>query len=287
MPELPEVEIVKRSLHKSVYLRKILNVKVNNRNLRYKLDNNFEEKIKNRKIINISRRAKYIIVSLNDNTYFCIHLGMSGTLHILKKKIKNKRTNLSFYHSQIIGKKHNHLVFYFEDFKIIYNDPRRFGFIKLFNNKCKLDNYFNKNGCEPLSKDFNSRYLKKKLDLPKKNIKNILLDQRIISGIGNIYASEILFHSKIKPKRLARSLSFKEINKIIFSTKYILINAIKKGGSSIKDFRNSDGNTGSYQDEFKVYNKQNEICPNKRCKNKIQKLIISNRSTFCCNICQK
>ena len=120
-----------------------------------------------------------------------------------------------------------------------------------------------------------------------KILHNVLLDQKIISGIGNIYASEILFHSKIRPIRLANSLNLKEISNIIISTKYILNKAIKKGGSSIRDFKNSDGNTGSFQNEFKVYNKENENCPNSSCENKIIKLTISNRSTFYCNICQK
>ena len=180
MPELPEVEIVKRSLQKSVYLRKILKVKVNNRNLRYKVDKNFEKKLKGKKILNISRKAKYITILLDNYTFFCIHLGMSGTLHIVKNKFENKKTNLSFYHSPILGKKHNHLIFYFKDFKIIYNDPRRFGFIKIFENKRTFNNYFSRNGCEPLSKNLNLEYLKKKLNLSKKNIKNLLLDQKII-----------------------------------------------------------------------------------------------------------
>ena len=269
MPELPEVEILKRSLHRSVYLRKILKVKVNNRNLRYKVDKNFEKKLKGKKILNISRKAKYITISLDNYTFFCIHLGMSGTLHIVKNNFENKKTNLSFYHSPVLGKKHNHLIFYFKDFKIIYNDPRRFGFIKIFENKRTFNNYFSRNGCEPLSKNLNLEYLKKKLNLSKKNIKNVLLDQKII------------------PNRLVNSLNQKEITNIIISTKFILNKAIRKGGSSIRDFKNSDGNTGSFQNEFKVYNKENENCPNSSCKNKIKKLNISNRSTFYCNICQK
>ena len=287
MPELPEVEVVKQSLQKSVYLRKIVKVKVKNRNLRYRIEKNFERKISDKKILNISRKAKYLVFCLEDNSYFSIHLGMSGTLHIIRNKVENKYTNLSFYHSQTIRKKHSHLIFYFKKFKIIYNDPRRFGFVKYFKNKSTMNNFFKKNGHEPLSNKFSLEYLKKNLLLPKKNIKNVLLDQKIISGIGNIYASEILFHSKIKPTRRSKSLNSKEIKKLILSTKHILIKAIKKGGSSIRDFKNSDGSTGSYQNEFMVYNKANEICPNRACNYKIQKSIISNRSTFYCKNCQK
>ena len=162
MPELPEVEIVKRSLQKSVYLRKILKVKVNNRNLRYKVDKNFEKKLKGKKILNISRKAKYITISLDNYTFFCIHLGMSGTLHIVKNKFENKKTNLSFYHSPVLGKKHNHLIFYFKDFKIIYNDPRRFGFMKVLFSEKELNDFFIGYGPEPLSSNFNFDYLKKK-----------------------------------------------------------------------------------------------------------------------------
>ena len=287
MPELPEVEIVKRSLQKSVYLRKILKVKVNNRNLRYKVDKNFEKKLKGKKILNISRKAKYITISLDNYTFFCIHLGMSGTLHIVKNKFENKKTNLSFYHSPVLGKKHNHLIFYFKDFKIIYNDPRRFGFIKLFKNKKNLKNYFSKLGPDPFDKSFNSKYIKYYFNNKKKNIKNILLDQRFLSGVGNIYSSEILNYSKINPLKPSGKISKDEIDKIIFFTIKVLKRSIKKGGTTISDFYSVKGHKGSYQKEFRAYDRQNETCKNKQCLGTIIKINISNRSTYMCNRCQK
>ena len=135
MPELPEVEIVKRSLKNKVNYKKIKKIIITNRNLRFKVQKNFEKLLEGRKITNVSRFSKYIIISFDNNNYCLIHLGMSGTLHLIDNKKKEKLTNLSFYHSKILPKKHNHIKIKFSNFTIIYNDPRRFGFFKLLNNK--------------------------------------------------------------------------------------------------------------------------------------------------------
>ena len=132
---------------------------------------------------------------------------MSGTIHIVKKDNKNLITNVSFYNSPLVPKKHNHIEFFFDTLKVIYNDPRRFGFFKIFPSKKKLFNYFNKYGPEPFDKKFNISYLKNQLKGKSKNIKNYLLDQKFVSGIGNIYASEILFFCKINPSVESRKLS--------------------------------------------------------------------------------
>ncbi len=137
MPELPEVEIVKQSLKKSVKFKKIYDVKINNRNLRYKINKNLKKNIINKKIIDISRKSKYLIINFKNNKYLLIHFGMSGTLHYVKNNNLTK-TNLSFYHSLDLPIKHNHIYFIFNNFKVIYNDPRRFGFVKYFNSKKKL-----------------------------------------------------------------------------------------------------------------------------------------------------
>ena len=210
MPELPEVEIVKQSLKKTVLFKRILKVIVNNKNLRFTIQNNFEENLKNKKILKILRIAKYIILELSGNTFLVIHFGMSGTFHYMNNR-NLKRTNLSFYHSPIIPNKHNHIEIIFSNFKIVYNDPRRFGFFFYFNSKKKLNKYLNKNGLDPLNIKFNSEYIKSKIKNRSKNIKNILLDQKIISGIGNIYASEILFYSKIKPTRKGKNINSRNV----------------------------------------------------------------------------
>ena len=287
MPELPEIEIVKQSLYKNIKFKKIKKIIVKNRNLRFKLPSNFKNILKYKKIINISRFSKYIIIDF-ENSYYCIfHLGMSGTIHIVKKDNKNLITNVSFYNSPLVPKKHNHIEFFFDTLKVIYNDPRRFGFFKIFSSKKKLFDYFNKYGPEPFDKQFNINYLKKKLKGKSKNIKNYLLDQKFVSGIGNIYASEILFFCKINPSVESRKLSLENYKKLIYYSKHILKSAIKKGGSTIKNFTNTDGKFGSFQKNFNVYQRENLKCLMKNCSGIIKKKIISNRSTFYCNICQK
>ena len=286
MPELPEVEIVKQSLKKTINLRKIKNIVIYNRNLRFKIDQKFETKITSKKITNIFRVAKYLIIELEIKNFFLIHFGMSGTLHLVKNK-KQKRTNLSFYSSDTITNKHNHFEIFFEDFKIVYNDPRRFGFIKYFQYYDELKSFLKRNGLEPLDRKFNFKYLQNKIKYRNKNIKNILLDQTIISGIGNIYANEILFYSKINPNKLGCDINTEELKKLSINSKKVLKKAILKGGSSIRNFKNSDGNKGNYQKEFKVYNKENITCPNFNCDGKIKKIVISNRSSFFCENCQR
>ena len=287
MPELPEVEIVKRSLKNKVNYKKIKKIIVKNRNLRFKIEKKFEKLLEGRSIANVSRFSKYIIITLDNQKYCLIHLGMTGSLHIINYKKKRKITNLSFYLSKTLPKKHNHIKIKFSDFVIIYNDPRRFGFFKILNNKKELRKYFNKFGPEAISTDFNFQYIKNIFLNKKKNIKNCLLDQNFVSGIGNIYANEILFHSKINPFKIANKIADKEINKIVKYTKLVLNSAIKFGGSTIKDFKNIKGKPGLFQKEFKAYDRENKNCCRKYCKGKIIKIFISNRSSFFCKFCQK
>ena len=287
MPELPEVEIIKQSLKKKIIYQRILGVTVRNRNLRFKLDKFFAKKINKKKIINVERQAKYLIIYLNGDFSILVHFGMSGTLHLVNKEKKQSYTNLSFYHSINLPKKHNHIELNFKNFKIIYNDPRRFGFFKIFKSKIDIENYLKKNGPEPLNKKFNFKYLFKNIKHRTKNIKTILLDQKIISGIGNIYANEILFYCKINPLKPGNKLKLEEYKKISLNSKKVLRKAIMLGGSSIKNFKSTEGKTGNFQNQFKVYDKENRNCPNIICNSKIMKIFISNRSTFYCKNCQK
>jgi len=287
MPELPEVEIVKQSLAKKIQQKKIKKVIITNRNLRFKIPLKFEEILQNKIIKKVSRFSKYLILNFSDDTFCLIHLGMSGTIHLIKKKNSNKLTNTSFYNSPNLPKKHNHVEIQFEDLKIIYNDPRRFGFFKFVDNKQQLEDRFNHLGPEPFFKNFDLKYLLNHFTNKKKDIKSLLIDQKFVSGIGNIYASEILFLCKIKPTTYAMKLSKEECKKIILFSKKVLNRAIKKGGSSIRDFKNTKGQNGNFQKEFKVYQRENLNCLREKCDGKIKKIFVSNRSTFFCNICQK
>jgi formamidopyrimidine-DNA glycosylase len=287
MPELPEVEIVKQSLDQKIKQKKIKKVIIKNRNLRFKIPLKFEKLIKNKIIKKVTRLSKYIILNFSDNSFCLIHLGMSGTIHLIKNNSLNKFTNTSFYNSPNLPQKHNHVEIQFEDLKIIYNDPRRFGFFKYINNNQELLKKFSHLGPEPFFKSFNLKYFLSYFLNKKKNIKSFLLDQKFVSGIGNIYASEILFLSKINPKKPAMKLTKEECKKIILFSKSVLKEAIKKGGSSIRDFKNISGKSGNFQKEFKVYQREKLNCQRNKCKGKIKKKFISNRSTFFCNICQK
>jgi formamidopyrimidine-DNA glycosylase len=287
MPELPEVEIVKKSLAKKIQEKKIKKVIIKNRNLRFKIPLKFEKILKNKTIKKVSRFSKYLILKFSDNSFCLIHLGMSGTIYLIKKDNLNKITNKSFYNFPYLPKKHNHVEIQFHKLKVIYNDPRRFGFFKLIKNKEELVDRFKHLGPEPFSQNFSLSYLLKYFFNKKKNIKSFLIDQKFVSGIGNIYASEILFLSKVNPKTYAMKLSKEDCKKIIFFSKSVLNKAIKKGGSSIRDYRNIYGKNGSFQKEFKVYQRENLNCLRNKCTGRIKKIFISNRSSFFCNVCQK
>ena len=287
MPELPEVEIVKQSLSQNIQQKKIKKVIIKNRNLRFKIPLKFEQLLKNKIIIKVSRFSKYLILNFSDRSYCLVHLGMSGTIHLIKKNNLNNFTNTSFYNSSNLPKKHNHVEIWLKNLKIIYNDPRRFGFFRYIKNEQELKKKFENLGPEPFFKGFNLEYLMNYFKNKKKDIKSFLLDQKFVSGIGNIYASEILFLCKINPKKEALKLTKKECKKIISFSKIVLNKAIKKGGSSIRDFKNILGENGNYQKEFKVYQKESGNCPRNKCKGKIKKIVVAKRSTFYCNICQK
>ena len=286
MPELPEVEIVKQSLNKKIKQKQVKKVIIRNRNLRFKIPLNFSNLLENKKIIKVNRFSKYLILCLCNKSYCLVHLGMSGTIHIVYKNKKNLLTNSSFYNSPKLPNKHNHVEIIFKNLKIVYNDPRRFGFFQVIQNSYLLKKRFAHLGPEPFNSKFNFRYIFTYFKRKKKNIKNFLLDQNFVSGIGNIYASEILFLSRINPKKKASSLEYQDCKKIIINSKKVLLDAIRKGGSSIRDFKNLSGRNGSFQKDFKVYDREGLNCKRSKCQGIIKKKIISNRSTFFCNICQ-
>ena len=286
MPELPEVEIVRQSLDKKIRQKKVKKVIIRNKNLRIKIPVTFKKIFEKNLINKVSRFSKYLIIHFSNYKFCLIHLGMSGTIHLINFKNKKNFTNLSFYNSPFLPKKHNHVEIIFENFKIIYNDPRRFGFFQIINNSKDLKKRFIHLGPEPFDNNFDLKYFLKFIKDKERTIKDLLIDQKFVSGIGNIYASEILFLSKINPMKKIKLLSGKECSQIIFNSKKVLISAIKKGGSSIRDFKNTDGNKGGFQDSFNVYQREGKNCKRVNCNGKIIKLIIANRSSFFCSFCQ-
>ena len=286
MPELPEIEIVKRSLFKMVNKAKIIDIKINNKNLRYKIPNTFSKDLIGEKILRISRRSKYLIFHFKKKLLLA-HLGMSGKL-LLMRNLDNTIFKTSFYYDLNILRNHNHIYFILNNgLVLIYNDVRRFGFFKLYNTT-QLNKiiFLKKLGLEPFGKKFGIKYFEKFVQNRKKNIKNLLMDQTFVSGLGNIYANEALFMSKIKPLRICKSLNKNEMKNLIFNIKKILKFSISKGGSSVRDFQNTLGKSGNFQQFFHVYGQKNKNCSRISCKGKIKKITISNRSSFYCNRCQ-
>ena len=268
MPELPEVETTLRAIEKFKNQR-LSNIKVHNRNLRWKVDKDLEINSKNQIIKNLRRRAKYIIFDL-DKCSIILHLGMSGSL-----RIANNDDNYFL--------KHDHVEFLFENEKIIYNDPRRFGSIHLTDDidKHRLIDHL---GPEPLSKDFNSKYLLALCSKSKTNIKTLLMNQKNVVGIGNIYASETLYLSQVNPLKDSSKLTIDDCKKVVRSSKKILDAAIKVGGTTLKDFYSADGSPGYFKFKLNVYGREGLDC--KRCATKIAKTNINKRATYYCPSCQ-
>jgi len=288
MPELPEVEVVKKSLENKLKNLTIKKVFINNNKLRYKINNRQFIKIKGQKIVSIKRRSKYLLINLNKGFTILAHLGMTGKFFIIEKNNKMQKT--SFYYSiKKNDSKHDHLTLYFKKgIKLIYNDVRKFGFLKLIKSKnVIMSNHLQYLGPEPLTKEFNFSYATKYIAKKKKKIKDLLMDQKFVSGLGNIYCNEILFLSKLNPNRITEKINKKELIDIVRFTKKILKISITQGGSSIKNFANTEGQNGNFQQMFNVYNREKSRCNRKKCPGTIQKIYTSNRSSFFCSKCQK
>ena len=289
MPELPEVEVVKRSLEKVINRLTVKKIKINNANLRFKVNKREINRIIGLKIQKIDRRSKYLLFFFDKSIVMIVHLGMTGKFFIVRKNNLKEKTSFYYDIDQNKDNKHNHIEFIFKNkIKLIYNDIRRFGFIKIdFIENIKKNVHLQILGPEPLSNSFNFKYFKNYLKGKDRNIKNLLMDQKFLSGLGNIYVNEILFNSKIKPDRPVKKLVDFEICKIIENTKKILKKAIFYGGSTIKDFSNSSGIKGNYQQQLSVYGRKGNKCTNSKCEGIVKKIILTNRSTFFCSNCQK
>ena len=263
MPELPEVETTIKGLQ-SLKDKKITNVTTHTDKLRLIIPINIKKVLYNSKISNIRRIAKYIILDLNNNYSLILHLGMSGRL-----KLNNFKINRI---------KHDHFLIFFSNKKVLtFNDPRKFGFIDMTKSiNLNKKKYIYNLGHDALSNKLDHNYLYSKIHKSEVPIKQILLNQKIIAGIGNIYASEILFDAKISPLTLGKDLQINHIMKLILSIRKILKKAIKFGGSSIRDYRSTNGTLGNFQSKFKVYGKEGKNIRN----NKIIKIIQYGRSTF-------
>ena len=289
MPELPEVEVVKRSLESKIQNKIIKKVKINDIKLRYKLNIKKISQLNNLKIKKIERRSKYLLFHFDKPIIMLVHLGMTGKFFFINENKKKFKTSFYYNLDEAKDQKYDRVIFFLKNRqKFIYNDLRKFGFIKLLSkNKIDKNPHLISLGPEPLSKYYNFNYFKNYIYQRKKTVKDLLMDQKFVSGLGNIYVNEILFSSKVKPTRKIKFLKDNEIKEIIKNTKKILSKSIKLGGASIKDFSSSNGKKGSFQQHFRAYAREGEKCSNIDCKEKITRIIISNRSSFYCLSCQK
>ena len=289
MPELPEVEVVKRSLITKIQNSIVKAIKINDGRLRYRVDRNQIKKIIGLKFKKISRRSKYLLFFFNSDVVMLVHLGMTGKFFFINRKKTKYKTSFYYNINYDKDKKYDRIIFNLSNNqKLIYNDIRKFGFIKFTNlTDLKQNPHLKYLGPEPLSAKFNMRYFKNYIIGKERTIKDLLMDQKFISGLGNIYVNEILFSSGIIPNKKIVKLSDNEIKKIIKLTKKLIKKAIILGGSSIRDFSSSSGKKGSFQQYFSVYGKKGEECIKRNCRGNIIKIVISNRSTFYCVKCQK
>ena len=278
MPELPEVETIKSALADAVCGLDIVEAYVYNYQLRKKIPTDFIDKIKNSKILSCRRKAKYLLLDLDNNITIVWHLGMSGRIIISKQKPETK--------------KHDHVIIQTSNNWLVYNDARRFGLLT-YCLSSEIDDFFvfKNTGIDPFDEKLNGLFLFNKIKNKKVPIKNILLDQSIINGIGNIYASEILFEAGVSPLRNANDVTEKECEKIVEKTRHILSKAIKAGGSTLKDYHKPDGSLGYFQNLHCVYNKTGQRCKGCTCNidktGGIVKIVQSGRSSFYCPVKQK
>ncbi|MBQ8671017.1 MAG: bifunctional DNA-formamidopyrimidine glycosylase/DNA-(apurinic or apyrimidinic site) lyase [Alphaproteobacteria bacterium] len=278
MPELPEVETIKNTVKNALNGAVILNVQVNKRRLRDEIPADFEQSIAGAKISDMRRIAKYMLIDLDNGLSIICHFGMSGKFRIESVWPENPQ-------------KHDHVIISTDKGVLIYNDARRFGLITYCESaNLKTNRYLCKLGLDPWDSELTSEYLLQKFKNRKTAVKLALLDQEIICGIGNIYASEILYKARIHPERPCESINKAEAEKIIRFTQEVLEESIAAGGSTIHDFKRPDGDIGYFQEKHCVYNKTGKQCPDCNCHlngGGIRKIVQGGRSTFFCPNLQK
>ncbi len=288
MPELPEVETVRRGLAPAMEGARFLKVEVRQRKLRWPLPKDFEKRLEGQTVEGLGRRAKYLLADLSSGEVLLMHLGMSGSFRIGKDAKPGV-----YYHERSKSTAHDHVVFHMSNgATVTFNDPRRFGSMKLVP-RAKLDAepLLRALGPEPLGNEFDAAMLAEACAGKKTSLKAALSDQRVVAGLGNIYVCEALFRARLSPKRQASTIADRNgkpnerAKALVEAIRAVLNDAIKAGGSSLRDHRRTDGSLGDFQHNFQVYDREGEPCPH--CKGKIKRIVQTGRSTFYCPACQK
>jgi formamidopyrimidine-DNA glycosylase len=291
MPELPEVETVRRGLEAALVGARFAQVEQWRRDLRFPFPRNFAARLAGRKVEGLRRRAKYILADLDDGHTLVMHLGMSGSFRIEDEK--RAKTPGGFHHPRSKDAAHDHVVFHLSSGqRIVYNDPRRFGFMDLIE-AGKLDEHalFRNVGIEPLGNELNAANLARLFAGKTAPLKAALSDQRLIAGLGNIYVSEALHRAGLSPRRAAGSIARKNgvpterADRLAHAIREVLEEAVAAGGSSLRDHRQTNGELGYFQHRFRVYDREGQACP--RCGGVVKRIVQAGRATFFCGSCQK
>jgi formamidopyrimidine-DNA glycosylase len=288
MPELPEVETVRRGLAPAMEGACFAKVEVRRGDLRWPLPKGFAQRLHGKTVTGLGRRAKYLLADLSSGDVLLMHLGMSGSFRVGKDSAPGKS-----YHERSKSTSHDHVVFHMSNgVTVTFNDPRRFGSMKLVSRaKLEQEPLLRALGPEPLGNAFDAAMLANACAGKKTSLKAALSDQRVIAGLGNIYVCEALYRARLSPKRRASTIADRNgkpngrAEKLVDAIKAVLGDAIEAGGSSLRDHRRADGSLGDFQHNFQVYDREGQPCPH--CKGKIKRIVQVGRSTFYCPSCQK
>jgi formamidopyrimidine-DNA glycosylase len=301
MPELPEVETVRRGLQPAMEGSKIVKAEVRRKDLRFPFQKDFVARLDGQTVTGLGRRAKYLMADLGSGDVLLMHLGMSGSFRVVEDE--NSKTPGKFHHPRAEDRAHDHVVFHMSSgAAVVFNDPRRFGYMKIIARGALDDEpLLNGLGPEPLGNEFDAAMLARACANKKASLKAALLDQRVVAGLGNIYVCEALFRAQLSPRRLAATLATKSgqrkgvaggeptdhAKRLVTSIHAVLNQAIKAGGSSLRDHRQTSGELGYFQHSFQVYDREGEKCQTPGCSGIVKRFTQNGRSTFWCPKCQK
>ena len=293
MPELPEVETVRRGLQPVMEGSKIVKAEARRKDLRFAFQKDFVSRLEGQVVTGLGRRAKYLLADLASGDVLLMHLGMSGSFRVIKGEEQGAPGE--FHHPRSEDRAHDHVVFHMSSgAAVVFNDPRRFGYMKIISRRALDDEPMLKGlGPEPLGNEFDAAMLARACANKKTSLKAALLDQRVVAGLGNIYVCEALYRSHLSPRRLAATLATKKgeptdhARRLVAAIHAVLNQAIKAGGSSLRDHRQTSGELGYFQHSFQVYDREGEKCQTAGCSGIVRRFTQNGRSTFWCPKCQR
>jgi len=298
MPELPEVETVRRGLEPAMEGARFAKVEVHRGDLRWPLAKDFKRRLEGKTVTGLGRRAKYLLADLSSGDVLIMHLGMSGSFHVFQESgTRGGRGKApgNYYHERAQHSAHDHIVFHMSSGAVVtFNDPRRFGSMKIVpRQELDAEPLLSRLGPEPLGNAFDAAALAHACKGKKTTLKAALSDQRVVAGLGNIYVCEALYRARLSPKRIAATIATKtgapneRAERLVEGIKAVLNDAIRDGGSSLRDHRLTDGELGMFQHRFRVYDREGQKCPTRGCGGTVKRIVQNGRSTFYCPACQK